>query len=58
MNGRAWVVEVRDWDDKLRWRPMMVVETRADARYEANDLRHQNQTVRVRQYIRQQETRP
>lgn len=59
MNGIAWVVEVRDWDDGLKWHPMMVVQTRDTARHEAKDLRvHQRQTTRVRKYIRQPETRP
>lgn len=58
MNGRAWVVEEQVLRGGL-WYPLAIYETRALARVNAaHEYRPRGYVVRVRQYIRQQETRP
>ena len=57
ISGRAWVVEVKGWRGD-GWQPVTVCLTRAWARFGAQAWRQDGKPARVRQYIRQQETRP
>ena len=62
ISGRAWVVEIpRCWiegGDDQQWAAWKMRSTRSAARSEAREMRRCGCPARVRQYIRQQETRP
>lgn len=56
MNGRAWIVEINYGLGE--WLPANGHSHRDAARRKARNMRAEGWRVRVRQYIRQQETRP
>jgi hypothetical protein len=58
MNGRAWVVEVKDMENGGKWEPLSVKRSRRAARVVAAMFRGMKHPTRVRQYIRQPEVRP